>query len=103
MPEPTTPKTFSELTVEDLTNYLRLSEVSTKDEELLGQILEASKSHVLTYTGRTETDADSIPEFVIAVYVLSQSMYDVRAYEVDTGLVNNVLMSILGSRSVNLL
>lgn len=96
------PIKFSEITISDLADYLRLTEYAG-EESLLTTILEASKSHVLTYTGRTSEEANTFPEFTIAVYVICQNMYDKRSYEVDSSIVNQVLESILGSRSVNLL
>ena len=93
---------FSEITISDLANYLRITEY-TGEEQLLTTILEASKNHVLTYTGRTSSEADTMPELTIAVYVICQNMYDKRAIEVDSSIINKVLESILGSRSVNLL
>ena len=100
---PETPKTFSTITTTDVKNYLRLSEVSQADEELLSSILEASKSYVLTYTGRSEEDANTFPEFVIAVYVLCEDMFDKRAYSINKTETNQVVESILGMRSINLL
>lgn len=97
---------FSEITINDLVNYLRYTDYDSTDTievTLLKTILEASKNHVLTYTGRTESEADTMPELTIAVYVICQNMYDKRSVEVDSSIINKVLESILGSRSINLL
>lgn len=102
MPAPTY-KRFNEIATSDLVNYLRLLEVSSADTELLTTILEAAKSYILTYTGRTAEDADKFPEFTIAVYVIAEEMYDKRTYIVDSDISNKIVDSILGSRSVNLL
>lgn len=96
-------KKFSEITPSDLVNYLRLAETTGAELDLLGTILEAAKSFVLTYTGRSAEAADTFPEFTIAVYVLSEDMYDKRTYVVDSNLSNKIVDSILGARSVNLL
>lgn len=98
-----TSRKFTEISTGDLVNYLRIDEITDKDLDLLQQILDASKSHILTFTGRTEADADTFPEFTIAVYVLSEDMYDKRTYTVDSDTSNKIIDSILGSRSVNLL
>ncbi len=103
MSTPTNSVTFSSIEVSDLINYLRLVEVSQADQNLLETILDAAKSHILTYTGQTAASADSFPEFTIAVYVLAESMFDVRSYLVDTEKANKVVDAILGSRSINLL
>lgn len=94
---------FSEIAVSDLLNYLRITEVTQADEGLLGSILEAAKAHVLQYTGRTEEQADTYPDFTIAVYVISEDLFDKRTYIVDSEKSNKIIDSILGSRSVNLL
>lgn len=101
-PTPTAIK-FTEIGTTDLVNYLRIEEITEKDLVLLQTILEATKSHVLAYTGRTEAEADTIPEFTIAVYVLCEDLYDKRTYIVDSDISNKIIDSILGSRSVNLL
>lgn len=103
MSTPTNSVTFSEISVSDLVNYLRLVEVSEADTVLLATILEAAKSHILTYTGQTAESADSFPEFTIAVYVLAESMFDTRSYLVDSDKSNKIVDAILGSRSINLL
>lgn len=94
---------FSQIDTSDLVDYLRLTETTEAELSLLGTILEAAKSFVLTYTGRSAEDADTFPEFTIAVYVLSEDMYDKRTYVVDSDISNKIVDSILGSRSVNLL
>ena len=93
----------SELSVSDLANYLRLTEIPVSDTTLLSSILEAAKSYVLTYTGRDEESADTFPEFTLAVLVLSEDLYDKRTYSVDKNEANKVVESILGMRSINLL
>lgn len=93
----------SELSINDLANYLRLTEIPVSDTTLLSSILEAAKSYVLTYTGRDEESADTFPEFTLAVLVLSEDLYDKRTYSVDKNEANKVVESILGMRSINLL
>lgn len=94
---------FSEVAVIDLTNYLRITELPSSDTQLLTSILEAAKNFVLSYTGQTAEAADSFPEFTIAVYVLSEDMYDKRTFSVDKTEANKVVESILGLHSINLL
>lgn len=94
---------FSEVAVSDLTNYLRITELASSDMQLLTSILEAAKNFVLSYTGQTIEAADNYPEFTIAVYVLSEDMYDKRTYSVDKTEANKVVESILGVHSINLL
>ena len=94
---------FSNITVSDCIDYLRLAEITQKEESLLSTMLEAAKSHALTFTGRTEREADTMPEMTIAVLALVQDMYDKRTYLLEQATVNKVIEAILGSRSINLL
>ena len=100
---PSTAKTVSSLTVTDIADYLRLAELTQADESLLTTILGAAKDYVYKYTGLTPLQVDSYLDITIAVYVLCQDMFDTRAYYVDTSNVNQVVESILGLHSVNLL
>lgn len=94
---------FSEITSSYLVNYLRLSETTTADLELLTSIIEAAKNYILTYTGRDEEAADKYPEFTIAALVLSEDMFDKRTYSIESKEANRVVDNILGMHSVNLL
>lgn len=98
-----TAKILSELTVQDIADYLRFSELTTEDEALLPTILEAAKAFIYKYTGLTATQADLSKDITIAALVLCQDMYDNRAYYVDSSNVNKVVEAILGLHSVNLL
>lgn len=103
MPNETpTPKSVSELTTQDLADYLRLDATET-DEALLTTILQACKDYVTQYTGRKLAELDEFKDVTIAVFVLAQDMYDNRAYYVDSSNVNQVVVSILGTHSINLL
>lgn len=98
-----TTTTFTTLSVEDVCNYLRLTELTEDDKKLLRTIIQSAKDYVLKYTGLTEEQADSKNDLVIAVYVLCQDMFDNRAYYVNTSNVNKVVENILGLHSINLL
>lgn len=91
----------SDITVENLANYLRLSEVTLEDVELLQTLLNISKTFITKYTGRE--NLDDFPDFVIVVYLLCQDMYDNRTLYVDKGDFNQTIQTILGMHSTNLL
>lgn len=91
----------SDITVQTLADYLRLSEVTPEDESLLKTLLNVSKTFIIKYTGRT--DLDEFPDFVIVVYLLCQDMYDNRTMYVDKGDFNQTVQTILGMHSINLL
>ena len=96
-------KTVSELTIQDIADYLRIPELTTEDTSLLTSILEASKSFVYKYTGLSAAQVDECLDITIAVLVLCQDMYDTRALYVSSSNVNKVVEAILGLHSVNLL
>ena len=98
-----TAKTVSALTIQDIADYLRLSETTVEDNALLSTILEAAKAYVYKYTGLTAAQVDEALDITIAVYVLCQDMFDNRSYYVDSSNVNQVVEAILGLHSVNLL
>ena len=71
----------SDITVQDIADYIRLSELSTQDEKFLKQCLEIAKSYIKNYTGIDDLDKQA--EFVICVYILCQDMYDNRSRYTD--------------------
>lgn len=93
----------SDMTYQDIADYIRLDELDQNDINTLNTLLTVSKSFIMKYTGRTEEELDQSPDFVIVVYVLCQDMWDNRTLYVDSGNLNKVVESILGLHSVNLL
>lgn len=93
----------SDITITDVINYLRLDEVSEADRAFLETALSSAKSFVYNYTGLSSEQADLYSEFVIAIYVLCQDMFDNRTLYVSSSNVNKVVEAILGLHSVNLL
>lgn len=93
----------SQITYSDLADYIRLDEVTTDEQNTLETLLSAAKNYIVGYTGLTLAELDNFPEFVDAVFVLVQDMYDNRALYVDKSNINKVVENILGLHSVNLL
>ena len=94
----------SEITAQDVANYLRIAELTESDTEFITTIIGVAKDYILKYTGIEDAEAlDEYADMVIVVYVLCQDMYDVRAYEVDNSNVNKVVDNILGLHQRNLL
>ena len=98
-----TPKKLSDVTVEDVANYIRLDEVTEDDEKLLNDLIVIAKKYIANYTGVKEENLDNYNDFVIVLYILCQDMYDNRVLYVDKSNVNKVVESILGMHSINLL
>ena len=93
----------SDITVTDVTDYLRIPEVTAEDIALLTTALNVAKQFVMSYTGLDAEGMDAHEDLVIVIYVLCQSMYDNRAYYIDKSNINNVVESILNLHSINLL
>jgi uncharacterized phage protein (predicted DNA packaging) len=93
----------SDITVEDLADYLRIDELTEDESNALSTMLEAAKSYIQHYTGRTDEELDNYADIVIVALVLVQDMYDNRTLYVDSSNVNTVVQSILGMHSINLL
>ena len=90
----------SEITVEDLKSYLRISDdLSEDDKKFLETILNSSINYIKNNTGID--DVDKYSDLVIVVFVLCQDMYDNRTLYVDKNNVNKVVSSILGQHDNN--
>lgn len=93
----------SDVTIQDIANYLRIAELTESEKAYIGQILEAAKAYVMKYTGLDLEGLDGAPDIVIAVYVLCADMYDNRSMYVESGSVSQTVETILSMHSVNLL
>lgn len=91
----------SEITYQDIADYIRLDEVTADDQNTLNNLLNISKSFIKNYTGLT--DLDGYPDFIIVVFILCQDMWDNRTMYVDNTNLNKVVDTILGMHQVNLL
>jgi hypothetical protein len=91
----------SDITVTDVTDYLRIPEVTAEDTALLTTALNVAKQFVMSYTGLDAEGMDAHEDLVIVIYVLCSSMYDDRSYYVDKSNINNVVESILNLHCTN--
>ena len=93
----------SEITAQDLAEYLRLVDPSTDDINTLNSLLTVAKCYAGEYTGRSIQELDDYRDVVIVIMILVQDMWDTRALYVDKNNVNKVVESVLGLHQVNLL
>lgn len=93
----------SEVTSTDLAEYLRVGEATPSEDGFLKTIIGAATAYMSKYTGLTAAQLDESEDFVVALFVLAQDMYDNRALYVDSSNVNLAVQSILDMHSVNLL
>lgn len=96
---------ISEITADNLINYLRLSteELDEKERKEIQTFLDISKEFIYSYTGLTPEECDNHKDFTISVYVLVQDMYDNRCYYVDKNNLNKVVETILNMHRKNLI
>lgn len=93
----------SEVTSTGLAEFLRVGEVTPSEDGFLKTIIGAATAYMCKYTGLTTAQLDESQDFVQALLVLCQDMYDNRALYVDSANVNRMVQSILDMHSVNLL
>lgn len=93
----------SNLTSQDVADYIRIVEVTEDDLNTLDTLLSVAKKFIMNYTGHTEEELDDYQDFVIVVLILCQDMWDNRVLYVDKTNLNKVVSTILGMHSVNLL
>lgn len=93
----------SDITYQDVADYLRLYETSSDDINTLNTLINVAKTFISNYTGRTTEELDNYQDFVIVVLVLCQDMWDNRTMYVDSTNLNIAVQAILGLHSVNLL
>lgn len=101
---PQTPYTkISEITLNDLVDYLRLPELDGSQAQLLTTIKAAATSYILGVTGLTLLQIDLYPDLTLAFYALCQDMYDNRTIYVDKANISDTVSTILNMYRTNLL
>lgn len=98
----------SEITINDIANYIRLSEVGDTEIKELQTYLNIAKNFISNYTGiqitstnKEEETLDSHEDFIIVVYILCQDMYDNRSLYVDSKSINKTVQTILDMHTRN--
>lgn len=94
---------ISEITTEDLVDYLRISELDAPQEQLLTTIKAAATNYIVGATGLSLEELDDYPDLTLALYALSQDMYDNRTYYVDKANISDTVSTILNMYRKNLL
>ena len=93
----------SQITAQDVADYLRISELTEDDTNTLNTLLTVAKAYIVQYTGQTLANLDTLEDIIIVVFILCQDMWDNRSLYVDSNNPNRVVDSILGLHQVNLL
>lgn len=93
----------SEITYQDVAEYIRLSEVSQSDQATLTNLINVSIDYISKFTGIEVENLDNYNDIVIVVFILCQDMWDNRTLYVDNNNLNKVVETILGMHQINLL
>ena len=96
---------ISEITVDDLANYVRLDEPDDIEKQELERMKSSAISYMTDYTGLSEEDLDKHEDLTQALFVLVADMFDNRNLYIE-GKATNINKSvecILGMHSINLL
>lgn len=96
-------KKISEVTTQDLANYLRITELDNSQEALLTTMQAAAVNFIIGVTGLVKEALDDYPDLTIVLYALVQDMYDNRTYYVDKANISDTVNTILNMYRTNLL
>ena len=88
----------SEITAEDVANYIRLDDYEVNEIETY---LNIAKTYISNYTGIPAENLDEYADFIIVTYILCQDMYDNRTMYVESGNINKVVQTILDMHTMN--
>lgn len=83
----------SEITANDIADFIRLDEVTGADTKQLETLLIIAKDYITNYTALESLD--EYADLVIVVYILCQDMWDNRTLYIDKGNMNKVVQTIL--------
>ena len=100
---------ISEIKVEDIANYLRITELDESLKKDLSTFLKIAINYIENYTGIpkkneqniNKENLDKYEDFAIVVYILCQDMYDNRSMYVDKNNINNTVKTILDMHTRN--
>ena len=97
--------TVSQITDEFVANFLKEDYESMEDNDkiLLSTIINSAIGYMTSITGLSEDKLDEYPEFVIALLVLTQDMWDNGTYIVDKSNTNKTVDAILDAHRINLI
>lgn len=92
---------ISEVTVIDLKGYANV--YHDIDDNLFSAILIGAKQFIVGYTGADIDQLDEFEDLTIALFILSNEMYDNRMVHVESNKIGFVIRQLLDSHSTNLL
>lgn len=94
---------ISEITINDLVDYLRIPALYDSEIQLLTTIKAAAINYIVGVTALTVEQLDNYPDLTLALYILAQDMYDNRTIYVDKANISDTVSTILNMYRTNLL
>ena len=96
---------ISEVTLKDLTDYLRLDDPGDIEESEIERMKASAVIYMTEYTGLTVDEMDQFEDMTQALFILVADMFDNRNLYIEgkAANVNKSVQTILGLHSVNLL
>ena len=92
---------ISTLNLLSVKQYLRID--TDEDDELLGGIMDAAESYIVSLTGLSAEAVRDISEMGYAFLCICQQMYDVRDMTVSKDSLNPIVQQIIYAHAVNYL
>ena len=96
---------ISELTTDIIAEYIRLDEDEADNDVVLYSVLDSSKQYIMSFTGLTYEQIDTMEDLTIACLALCQDFYDTRALNIPANKAarNKTVTDILEMHRVNFL
>lgn len=95
---------ISEVTVDNLADYLRIDEASDIEKNELSVMKTAATAYILSYTGLTADEADGFEDLTMALYVVVAEMFDNRNLQTKNAVnENKFVKQLLGMHAKNYL
>lgn len=95
---------ISEVTVKNLSDYLRIDEPSDIENNELSAMQKAATEYILKYTGLTADEADGFEDLTMALYVVVAEMFDNRNLQTKNAVnENKFVQQLLGLHARNYL
>lgn len=95
----------SEITVDDLSGYLRLDDPTEIELSELERMKQSAVAYMKSYTGLEDEELDRHEDLTQALFILVTDMFDNRNLYIEgkASNINKSVQCILGMHSVNLL
>ena len=96
---------FSEIKIENIAQYLRLSfeDLTDGEKQELSVILDSSREFIRSQTALNDDILDTHADIIVLTYCLCQHQYDNRCYTIEKDTLNPMMTRILAQYARNYL